>query len=43
MPLLFHEEKKRRPFPSPLGRGWPATGVFTSRRGPGEGLLSLPG
>ena len=25
--------------PSPLGRGWPATGVFISRSGPGEGLL----
>ena len=23
--------------PSPLGRGWTATGAFTSRRGPGEG------
>ena len=25
--------------PSPLGRGWTASGAFTSRRGPGEGLL----
>jgi hypothetical protein len=24
---------------SPLGRGWPAAGAFTSRSGPGEGLL----
>jgi hypothetical protein len=24
--------------PSPLGRGWPAAGVFISRSGPGEGL-----
>ena len=26
--------------PSPAGRGWPATGVFTSRRGPGEGSFA---
>ncbi len=25
--------------PSPLGRGWTATGAFTSRRGPGEGSV----
>jgi hypothetical protein len=25
--------------PSPIGRGWTAVGVFTSRRGPGEGEL----
>jgi len=25
--------------PSPLGRGWPAAGAFTSRSGPGEGLF----
>jgi len=25
--------------PSPSGRGWPAAGAFTSRSGPGEGLL----
>jgi NADH-quinone oxidoreductase subunit M len=30
-----------RSWPSPKGRGWTATGAFTSRRGPGEG--SLPG
>jgi hypothetical protein len=23
--------------PSPVGRGWPAAGAFTSRNGPGEG------
>jgi hypothetical protein len=29
--------------PSPLGRGWPAAGAFTSRSGPGEGsLLNQP-
>ena len=27
--------------PSPLGRGWAASGVFTSRRGPGEGVVSV--
>ena len=26
-------------FPSPVGRGWPASGVFASRRGSGEGSL----
>jgi hypothetical protein len=25
--------------PSPEGRGWPGAGAFTSRSGPGEGLL----
>ena len=29
--------------PSPLGRGWPAYGVFSSRRGSGEGLLPSSG
>jgi hypothetical protein len=28
------------PLPSPQGRGWTATGAFTSRRGPGEGSLA---
>jgi len=29
--------------PSPKGRGWTATGAFTSRRGPGEGSLARRG
>jgi hypothetical protein len=29
--------------PSPLGRGCPAAGAFTSRSGPGEGLVSWEG
>ena len=29
-----------RSSPSPKGRGWTATGAFTSRRGPGEGSLA---
>ena len=28
--------------PSPSGRGWTASGVFASRRGPGEGLVPSP-
>jgi hypothetical protein len=26
----------------PWGRGWTATGAFTSRRGPGEGVVQRP-
>ena len=29
--------------PSPEGRGWTASGAFTSRRGPGEGSLARRG
>ena len=29
---------KKQPSP-PWGRGWAATGAFTSRRGPGQGVL----
>jgi NADH-quinone oxidoreductase subunit M len=32
-----------RPSPSPKGRGWTATGAFTSRRGPGEGSFAERG
>ena len=32
-----------RSSPSPKGRGWTATGAFTSRRGPGEGSFAEPG
>jgi hypothetical protein len=36
-----NDENKKEPLPSPLwGRGWTATGVFTSRRGPGEGVAT---
>jgi hypothetical protein len=33
-----HENKKELSPSPPWGRGWTATGDFTSRRGPGEGV-----
>ena len=43
MPLLFREEKKGGLFPLPWGEGGPRSRFTSSGRGPGEGLLSLPG
>jgi hypothetical protein len=34
-----HSHCPRNGWPSPLGIGWPAAGVFTSRSGPGEGSV----
>ena len=42
-PLSFLGEKEKRlRVPSPEGRGWAASGAFSSRRGPGEGSPILP-
>ena len=40
LPLPRGEREEIGSFPSPKGRGWTATGAFTSRRGPGEGSVS---
>ncbi len=40
-PLQLQTERTEiESLPSPQGRGWPAAGAFTSRRGPGEGSLA---
>jgi len=38
-----HATREASEQPSPLGRGWPAAGAFTSRGGPGEGSLAGTG
>jgi hypothetical protein len=40
MQIIFVWPLRKRFFPSPLGRGCPATGAFTSQSGTGEGSVA---